>query len=320
MAQASSKRAIYAALAGNTLIALTKFTAAAVTGSSAMLSEGIHSTVDTGNQVLLLFGLSQSRKPATPAFPFGYGKEVYFWSFVVAIMIFAVGAGVSLYEGILHLRHPGEFSRPLINYIVLGIAFVFEGGAWLVAYREFNKVRGKRSLWSAIRRGKDPALYVVIFEDTAAMLGIVAAFLGVFLTALTHNHIYDGLASITIGLILGGTAALLALETKGLLIGESANQEVVDSVRELVAAQPEVLKVNEVLTMHVGPEFVLANISVEFADGLETPEMEKAIARLDSEIKAKQPLVKRIFIEAETWLRRAPSPQPESTDKTDAEG
>ncbi len=306
----ASKKVIYAALAGNTLIAITKFIAAALTGSSAMLSEGIHSTVDTGNQLLLLHGLRRARRPADEDFPFGYGKEIYFWSFVVAILIFSVGAGISLYEGIQHLMHPAELTAPHINYIVLGLALLFEGVAWYMAYREFNKARGRRGYLAAIRHGKDPSLFVVLFEDSAAMLGIVAAFAGVWLTALTGSHVYDAVASILIGLILALTAAWLAWETQGLLIGESANREVVRSIRKLALAFPEILRTNEVLTMHMGPRYILVNLSVEFQDEATAVDIERIVAQLDRQIKAAHPAVKRVFVEAESWARPQRGEQP----------
>ena len=298
MASGSTK-VIIAALIGNTLIAVTKFAAAAYTGSSAMLSEGVHSVVDTGNQVLLLFGLKQSRKPADEIFPFGHGKEVYFWSFVVAIMIFAVGAGVSLYEGVIRVITPHPVENVFVNYIVLGFAMLFEGSAWYFAFKEFGRVKGSRGYIDAVQRGKDPTFFVVLFEDSAAMLGLAAAFLGVWLGDVTGNPVFDGVASIIIGLILGGAAAWLAHETKGLLIGERANLEVVTGIRRLVRAQREVRHVNEVLTMHMGPEFILVNISVDFADDLRTGEMEDAVAHMDHQIKANFPNVKRVFVEAE---------------------
>lgn len=304
-----SNKAIYAALAGNSLIALTKFIAAIITGSSAMLSEGIHSLVDTGNQLLLLFGLRQARKPADASYPFGYGKEVYFWSFLVAILIFSVGAGVSLYEGVNHLLHPSEMHSPVINYIVLGFAFLFEAGAWGVAYKEFNKWRGKQSAWEAIKHGKDPTLYVVLFEDTAAMLGIIVALAGVFLASATGIAAFDAVASIVIGLILGTTAWLLAYETKGLLIGESARKEVVDGIKELVLGMPQILHVNEVLTLHMGPDYILVNLTVDFQDSCNAGEMEQVVARLDREIKQAYPRVKRVFIEAEPWVKSSGPPQ-----------
>ncbi|MEE8078079.1 MAG: cation diffusion facilitator family transporter, partial [Pseudomonadales bacterium] len=226
-----SKKVIYAALAGNSLIALTKFIAASVTGSSAMLSEGIHSMVDTGNQVLLLHGLRRAQLPADRRFPFGHGKEVYFWSFVVAILIFAVGAGISIYEGIRHLINPSPITNPLLNYIVLGLAMIFEGAAWTFALIEFRKEKGRWGYLEAVQRGKDPTLFVVLFEDSAAMLGLVAAAAGIGLAQLTGIPYFDGSASILIGLILAATAIWLAYETQGLLIGESANEGVVDGIR-----------------------------------------------------------------------------------------
>ena len=297
---ASSKKVIYAALAGNSLIAVTKFAAAVITGSSAMFSEGIHSLVDTGNQVLLLHGMRKARKPPCKRFPFGHGKEIYFWSFAVAILIFAVGSGVSLYEGIIHTIHPEPMGNPLINYIVLGLAMLFEGAAWYFALTEFTKAKGKWGYIEAVQRGKDPTLFVVLFEDSAAMLGIVVAFLGVLLVDLTGILIFDGIASIIIGLILGGTAVWLAYETKGLLIGESANEMVIEGIREIILTYDGIDNLNEVLTMHMGPDFILVNVSIDFRDNIPASGLEDTIARMDTQIKEKFPTVKRIFVEAES--------------------
>jgi cation diffusion facilitator family transporter len=294
----SSKKVIYAALVGNTLVALTKFVAAAVTGSSAMLSEGIHSLVDTGNQVLLLYGLRRARVPADDQFPFGHGKEVYFWSFVVAILVFALGAGVSIYEGILHLRHPVVIDSPLINYVVLGLAMLFEGAAWYYALKAFSLSRGKLGYFEAVRRGKDPTTFVVLFEDSAAMLGLMVAFAGIALSQITGLLWFDGLASILIGLLLAATAIWLAIETKGLLIGESANRWIVEGVRELAASIEAVRHVNDVLTMHMGPEFILVTISLDLRDDLPASAVEKLAAGLDCEIRANYANVKRVFVEA----------------------
>lgn len=299
MSANASTRVIFAALIGNGAIAITKFFAAFTTGSSAMLSEGIHSLVDTGNQILLLYGLKQAKKPADAAFPFGHGKEVYFWSFVVAILIFAVGSGVSIYEGIQHVRHPVEIENPMVNYIVLGLAMVFEGGAWFFAFKEFGKVKGQRGYIEAVKRGKDPSMFVVLFEDSAAMLGLVVAILGIWLTQVTGIAIFDGIASIVIGLILGGTAIWLAVETKGLLIGEGANQNVITDIRQIVESFDEVEKVNELLTMHMGPEFILVNISIRFKRGQLTREIETIVQEIDTAIKAEHVIVKRVFVEAE---------------------
>lgn len=295
----SSKKVIYAALIGNALIAVTKFSASVVTGSSAMLAEGIHSLVDTGNQGLLLYGLHKAKRPPDEKFPFGYGKEVYFWSFVVAIMVFALGAGISLYEGVLHILHPQPVENPLINYVVLGFALVFEGGAWAYAFKEFSQTKGTWSYVQAVQRGKDPTIFMVLFEDSAAVLGLIVAFLGIWLGQLTGIVYLDGIATVIIGVILGGTAVWLAYETKGLLIGESANREVVQGIRELARQLAGVIHVNEVLTMHMGPEFILVNISVDFQDGVSAEQVERSVAMLDNEIKAKHQLVKRVFVEVE---------------------
>ena len=285
-AKGSSRKVIYAALFGNALIAVTKFGAAAFTGSSAMLSEGIHSTVDMGNQALLLYGLRAAKRPADREFPFGHGKEIYFWGFVVAILIFAVGAGVSLYEGINQLRTPHPVRSPAVNYIVLGVAAVLESIAFMIALREFRAVKGEATYVEAIHSAKDPSVFIVLFEDGAALIGLLIAFLGILLGQLTGIAAFDGIASILIGLILAGTAIWLAYETKGLLIGESANPAVVDGVREIVSSQPGVEHVNEILTLHMGPEFVLLNLSVDFRDGASTGELESGVAALDRKIKA----------------------------------
>jgi cation diffusion facilitator family transporter len=299
-----SKKAIYAALIGNSLVAVTKFIAATVTGSSAMLSEGIHSLVDTGNQVLLLWGDRQSRKPADEQFPFGHGREIYFWSFIVAILIFALGAGFSIYEGIHHLLHPQPVKNPIVNYVVLGLAIVFEGGSLWVAIRVFNHVKGSRGYFEAVHYGKDPSLFVVLFEDAAAMAGLLIALGGIALGQITGNPAFDGIASVLIGVILGGTAIWLAYETKSLLIGESADPEIVQTIREYCLEVPPVKVVNEVLTMHMGPEFILVNVSVDMTDKATAGEIEKAIAAFDQRIKSTFPAIKRVFVEAEARGRR----------------
>jgi cation diffusion facilitator family transporter len=296
---ASSKKVIYAALAGNMLIAATKFLAALITGSSAMLSEGVHSVVDTGNQILLLYGMRAARQPADEQFPFGHGKEVYFWTFVVAVLIFAVGAGVSTYEGVRHILRPRPIENPAVNYVVLGLALLFEGATWLFAFREFSQMKGRHGYIEAIRRGKDPTAFAVLFEDSAALLGLGVALAGVSLYQVTGHHGFDGAASILIGLLLGGTAVWLAYESKGLLIGESANSEVVRGIRRIAQSFELVDCVNEVLTMHMGPEFILVNLSVHFTDAASSAEVEESVARLDGAIKRVYPNVKRVFVEAE---------------------
>ena len=265
-----------------------------------MLAEGVHSVVDTGNQVLLLHGLRQAEKPADEEFPFGHGKEVYFWSFVVAILIFALGAGISVYEGIKHIVHPNVIESPHVNYIVLGVALVFEGAAWAVAFREFKRTKGSRGYLEAVSRGKDPSTFVVLFEDTAASIGLIVAFLGILLAQLTGNPIYDGVASVLIGVILAVTAMWLAYETKGLLIGEAASRQVVDGIRELTRSMDAVHTVNEVRTMHMGPQAILVNLSVDFRDNLVVGQVEHTVASLDRAIKGNYPDVKHVYIEAES--------------------
>jgi len=300
-----SKKVIIAALLGNALVAITKFVAAFITGSSAMLSEGIHSLVDTGNQGLLLFGLRQSRKPADERFPYGHGKEIYFWSFVVAILIFAVGAGVSIYEGVRHLIHPSPIQNPYVNYIVLGLAVVFEGVAWALALREFTRAKGKWGFVEAVQRGKDPSIFLVLFEDSAALLGLVVAFCGILLGHLTGIPYFDGGASVIIGLILGGTSIWLAYETKGLLIGEAANTAVVEDIKRIALSFSPINHVNEVLTLHMGPEFILVNASVDFDDDISADELEGIIAELTTQLKKAHPNIKRVFVEAEPFVTRS---------------
>ncbi len=294
-----SKKVIYAALIGNGLIAITKFIASFLTGSSAMLSEGIHSSVDTGNQLLLLLGLRRAKKPADERFPYGHGKEIYFWSFVVAIMIFGVGAGISIYEGIHSVLDPHPIQNPMTNYIVLGLAMVFEAFAWYFAWKEFRKIKGEQGYYEAVRKEKDPTTFVVLFEDSAAMLGLIVAFVGIWLGDVTGYLLWDGIASIVIGVILAVTAAWLAYETKGLLIGESASPEIVNGISELARSSENIRSVNETLTMHVGPEYVLLNLSVDFKNSLDAEKIEQSISELTKKIKNRYPSIKRVFVEAE---------------------
>jgi cation diffusion facilitator family transporter len=300
MAHQESKKAVIAAIIGNAAIAAIKFAAAAMTGSSAMLSEGIHSLVDTGNGALLFLGIKRSSRPPSATHPFGYGKELYFWSLIVAISIFGIGGGMSIYEGILHIRHPSELTNPTINYIVLGLAMIFESMSFTVAYRAFRTVKGDRGALSAIHHGKDPSLFTVLFEDTAALSGLLVAFAGVFLAHQFDNPFFDGAASVIIGCILAVVAVWLAWESKGLLVGESADPHLVDDVRRFAGDDPVVTGVGAVLTMHLGPEEVLLNLEVEFAPGTQAEEIHAAIHRIEEHITAHHPEVNRIFIEVES--------------------
>jgi cation diffusion facilitator family transporter len=319
MAHAESKTAVIAALIGNSLIAITKFAAAGLTGSSAMLSEGIHSVVDTGNQVLMLHGMRRSQLPADERHPFGYGPELYFWAFIVAILLFSIGAGVSFYEGIIKTIDPHPIRNVYMNYIVLGLAAVFEMGSWWFAFRAFRRRLGSRSYWQAVHESKDPALLTVLFEDSAAIIGLLLAFLGVGLSQLLEAPVFDGLASIAIGTTLALTAIVLAIETKGLLIGESAGSSVREGIATILAGQKNVVAVNEVLTMHMGPEDVLLNLSLDFADSLSSAEVEATISDLERLIKSAYPEIKRVFIEAQSrGAHRAAAaieePNPQASD------
>jgi len=302
MSAKSSKKAIYAALAGNGMIALTKFFASAYTGSSAMFSEAIHSVVDTGNQILLLYGIKRSERPADKTHPFGYGMEVYFWSFVVAILLFGLGSGVSIYEGFSKIQNPHPVTNPFVNYIVIGFAIIFETIAFSVAYRELRKTKGSQSLIKAIRTSKDPTIFTVLFEDFAALLGLMVAGLAIYLGEVLNLPILDGIASVIIGLILALTASLLAFECKGLLCGEAANDQIVAGIEDIVKGETDVLYINEILTMHLGPQDILLNISLDFKDAMSSGNVQTTISELETSIKSKFPEIKRVFIEAQSWM------------------
>ena len=302
MSAKSSKKAIYAALAGNGMIALTKFFASAYTGSSAMFSEAIHSVVDTGNQILLLYGIKRSERPADKTHPFGYGMEVYFWSFVVAILLFGLGSGVSIYEGFSKIQNPHPVTNPFVNYIVIGFAIIFETIAFSVAYRELRKTKGSQSLIKAIRTSKDPTIFTVLFEDFAALLGLMVAGLAIYLGEVLNLPILDGIASVIIGLILALTASLLAFECKGLLCGEAANDQIVAGIEDIVKGETDVLYINEILTMHLGPQDILLNISLDFKDAMSSGSVQITISELETSIKSKFPEIKRVFIEAQSWM------------------
>jgi len=298
---AGSKKVIYAALIGNSLIAVSKFVAASITGSSAMFSEAIHSVVDSGNQGLMLFGLKRSKRPADESHPFGYGAEIYFWSFVVAILIFAVGSGISIYEGVSKLLHPHEMTSVHINIIVLGLAICFEAVAWYIAFKEFNKLRGRRDFIAAIRGTKDPTVVTVLFEDTAAMIGLLFALAGVLTAWYGGIPEADGIASIMIGCVLAGTALVLAIETKGLLIGERADPEVINGIRLIIADTPGIKRVNELLTLHIGPEDVLVTMRLDFADNLSSSDVEDLVDKMEDRIRDKYPEIARVYIAAQSW-------------------
>ena len=267
-----------------------------------MFSEAIHSVVDTGNQWLLLYGLKRSKRPADKTHPFGYGMEVYFWSFVVAIIIFGLGAGISISEGIAKVKNPEPVTDPFINYIVIGVSAIFEALAFAFAYKEFYKSKGSQNLIKAIRSSKDPALFTVLFEDFAALTGLIVAGIAIYLGDILAMPELDGVASIIIGLILAITASCLAFECKGLLMGESASEAVLDGIKHIVEKESQVLHINEILTMHLGPQDVLLNLSLDFKDSLSSDRVEFTISKLEAGIKEKFPEIKRVFIEAQNWM------------------
>lgn len=300
MSSDSSKKTIFAATVANLAIAITKFIAAAITGSSAMLSEGFHSSVDTANELLLLLGIHRSQKPPDENHPFGYGQELYFWTLIVAIGIFAIGGGISLYEGITHLLNPHPLENPLWNYIVLGVAVLFEGYSWTVALKAFLPYKGNQSFWQAIRTSKDPTTFTVLFEDSAALLGLVVAFVGVFFGHLLNNPYFDGIASIVIGLILAVVALWLAYESRGLLLGESAKSEIVKSIQSIAEKDPAVDRVARPLTMHLGRNEVLLNLEINFHQKLSIEEVVSAVNRIEKAIRKQHSDIKQIFIEAKS--------------------
>lgn len=319
MAKTSGSRfVIYVALAGNLAIAVAKFVAAAISGSSAMLSEGVHSLVDTINEVLLLYGLRRAAKPPDRDQPLGHGRELYFWSFIVALLVFSMGAGISLYQGTVHLRNPVAADNHTIAYIVLGVSIVFEGISWRVALREFRATKGKLGYFEAFRRSKDPSTFTVLLEDSAALLGLFIALAGLLGAQLLEMPELDGLASIGIAAVLAVTAFLLARETKGLLIGEPAHPQVVQSLRQIAAHDPDVRTANGVFTVQMGPNQVMAALSAEFEDPLTTPQIEACITRIETAARQRHPELVALFVKPqtpETWNRRLqeldnPDPSP----------
>ncbi|MBW8364223.1 MAG: cation diffusion facilitator family transporter [Rhizobium sp.] len=305
--QPHAKLSIYVALASNLAIAVTKFVAAALTGSSAMLSEGIHSLVDTANELLLLYGMKRAARPPDNTHPFGYGRELYFWSFIVALMVLALGAAASFYEGINHVLHPEPMRNPLLNYVVLAASFGFEGVSWWVALKAFRATMGRQGYLDAFRTSKDPTTFTVLFEDTAALLGVLIATAGIAAAHALDAPRLDGVASIGIGIVLLVSSLLLARETKGLLIGESAHPRVRDSILRIAREDPGVRTANGVLTIHMGVSQVVAALSVEFQDALNTTQIETCVNRIEAAIKHAQPDITLLFVKpqsAETWRRR----------------
>ena len=302
---------ILAALAANLGIAVAKFIAAGVSGSSSMLTEGVHSLVDSGNQVLLLYGQHKAKRPPDHAHPFGYARELYFWSFVVAILIFAVGSGVSIYEGWRHIWEPEPLRSPTINYIVLGVAFAMEGASWVIAMRAFGRAKGKVGWLQAVHDSKDPSGFIVLFEDSAALAGLVIAAVGVWLSHALGDPRIDGIASLVIGIVLGLVAVLLAREAKGLLIGERADPAIIETIRRIVAASPAVTAVNHVRTIHTGPTQIFVAISADFDDSLTMGRAETMIEDIERALHDAEPMLTSIYIRPEKQEDAAILPPPD---------
>jgi cation diffusion facilitator family transporter len=296
MASQHSNRVVIAALVGNVLVAATKLAAALITGSAAMMSEAVHTVADTGNEVLLLHGLRRAARPADANHPFGHGRELYFWSFVVALLVFALGSGVSIYEGVSHVRHPAAITDPVVNYVVLALALVFEGSTWWVAFVAFRAAKGSVGYLQAVRQSKDPGTFIVLAEDTGAILGILIAFAGTWAAAALKRPVLDGVASIAIGLLLGLIALTLARETKGLLIGEPAGSELVSSICRLAREQAGVDRSNGLFTVHLGPRQVVAALSIEFDDALTASQVESIVADLEDQVRKRHPEVVSLLV------------------------
>ncbi|HWI87137.1 MAG TPA: cation diffusion facilitator family transporter [Sphingomonas sp.] len=307
MAESNSRIVLLAALAANLGIAVAKFVAAAFTGSSAMLTEGFHSVVDSTNQLLLLYGEHASNRPPDELHPLGYGRELYFWSFVVAILIFATGAGLSIYEGVHHIVEPSQIEDATIAYVVLAISFLLEGASWLTAVREFRSSQGDLGWWKAVRRSKDPATFIVLFEDSAAMFGLVIAGLGVFLSHWTGNPLWDGVASVVIGCALAIVAFMLARESKGLLIGERADPELVTAIRAAFDGRSEVTGVQEVITIHIAPRKVFVSASVDFEDAVAVGDIERLIAETEASLRQAWPQIVCVYIKPKAAAGPAPA-------------
>lgn len=303
----SNKIVVYAAMFGNLAIALVKFVAAYITNSSAMLSEAVHSVVDTLNEILLLYGMKKAKKPGDVKHPFGYGRELYFWAFIVALLVFALGAIVSILQGIYHIIQPEEMQNPMINYIVLGIAILCEGFSWSVALKTFRKQKGNMGYFEAFRRSKDPTTFTVLFEDTAALIGLVIALVGIFLAHQLNIPELDGVASILIGVVLAVSAWFLAREIKGLLLGETADPKLRENVLNIAQQDAAVFSANGVLTEQMGAHQVIASLSLEFKDDLTSDQIEACVNRIETQIKQLHPEIIALFVKPQTkavWLER----------------
>jgi cation diffusion facilitator family transporter len=309
MAKSVTNVAVWAALAGNLLVAAAKFVAAALTGSAAMLSEAVHSLVDTVNELLLLYGIARSARPADRVHPLGYGRELYFWSFVVALLTFALGAGVSMYEGIDHVLHPVHIEHPIAIFSVLGVSLAFEGASWVIGIRAFRSAKRTLGWWEAFRRSKDPPTFIVVFEDSAAILGICVAAVGTAAALLSGDPRWDGVASLAIALLLAGVAGLLARESKELLIGERADPALSEAILRTASGIAGVCSANSIMTVQLAPRNVIANVSLDFFDYLTAPDIERAVVELEARVRKLHPEVSALFVKPQSVLAAAQSMQ-----------
>jgi cation diffusion facilitator family transporter len=300
VAKSGTLGAVWAALAGNLLVAAAKFVAAALTSSAAMLSEAVHSLVDTINEILLLYGIARSSRPADREHPLGYAREVYFWSFIVALLIFTLGAGVSAYEGVHRIMDPEPIQNPMVVYFVLTLSLVFEGASFAVGIRAFSKTKRGQGWWEAFRRSKDPPAFIVVFEDSAAVLGLLTAAAGTTTAIMTGDSRWDGIASLIISVILAGVAGLLARESKALLIGERADPELSDAIIKIAAKMSGVCKANSIATVQLAPNNVVAYLSLDFFDYMKAPEIEKAVVDLENQVRGQHPEVSALFIKPQS--------------------
>jgi cation diffusion facilitator family transporter len=299
-AKLSSTSVVLVALMGNILVAASKVGAATWTGSASMASEAIHSIVDTSNEILLLYGIRRAKRKADLDHPLGYGREIYFWSFVVSLLIFALGAGFSIYEGVSRVLQPVPIRSPVVSYVVLALVFLFEGGSWLYSLRQFRQEKGDLGFFAAITLSKDPPSFMTLFEDSVALLGVLIAAGATFATVSLGHPEADGVGSIAIGLILAGTSLFLARESKSLLIGEPAYPSVRQSILALANAQPSCLKANGLITVQVGPSQVVAMLSLEFSDELRAPQIEEVVVSLEAKVRAENPEIIALFVKPQT--------------------
>jgi cation diffusion facilitator family transporter len=293
-----SKFTIYTSIAANAAIAATKFVAAAITGSSSMMAEGVHSSVDMADGALLLLGQNRSRRKADTEHPFGYGQELYFWTLIVAVLFLGVGGGVSVYEGILHILNPEPVANPTWNYLVLGVSVVFDGWSFVVAWRNMRRGAPGWSVLQVVRYGKDPTIFTVVVEDLADLSGLGFAFLGVYLSHRFDMPWIDGVASIAIGLVMASMAGLLISESRGLLIGERASKALLNAVTAAAQRESGLLSVQRMLTMHLGPNEVLLVLDLEFRTGLALQDASHAIARIKDFVEHESHLVTHVYVES----------------------